>query len=69
MVILGDFNARILLDLGIPRHVGPNFFPTTRQIGDHPEDILENRDLFLDFLVAQDLVAVKLYSMVLLKPK
>ena len=59
IIILGDFNARILRDPGIPRHVGGHFFETDANLDSYPEDILENRDLFLDFLLQHDLVALK----------
>ena len=58
IIILGDFNARVLTNPGVPRHVGPNIFQSDRPLGDQSEDILENRDLFLDFLIQHDLVAL-----------
>ena len=58
VIVLGDFNAKVLTDPGIPRRVGPNTFTSTRALGEYREDILENRDLFLDFLLQQDLVAL-----------
>ena len=58
IIILGDFNARILTNPGLPRHVGQNIFPSDRPLGDQSEDILENRDFFLDFLIQNDLVAL-----------
>ena len=58
IVILGDFNARILANPGLPRHIGQNIFDSSRPLGDHSEAVLENRDLFLDFLVQHDLVAL-----------
>ena len=58
VIILGDFNARILTNPGLPRHVGNNVFPSARPLGEQSEEILENRDLFLDFLIQNDLVAL-----------
>ena len=58
VILLGDFNARILTNPGLPPHVGPNFFESTRPLGEQTEEVLENRDLFLDFLMEHDLVAL-----------
>ena len=58
LLVLGDFNARLLLDPGLPRHVGRNILTSPQELGEHSEDVLENRDLFLDFLVQFDLVAL-----------
>ena len=58
IIILGDFNARIIANPGIPRHIGPNFLQSTNPIGAHSPEVLENRELFLDFLIQHDLVAV-----------
>ena len=57
-VILGDFNARILKDPGLPRHVGNHFFETEENLDSYSEDILENRDMFLDVLLQHDMVAL-----------
>ena len=56
--LLGDFNAKIMADPGIPRHVGPNIFRSTTPLGNHSAEVLENWDLFLDFLIQHDLVAI-----------
>ena len=58
IVILGDFNARILTDPGLPRHVGPNIFRGEHPLGTYSEEVLDNRERFLDFLLQQDLVAL-----------
>ena len=58
LVIMGDFNAQLLSDPGLPRHVGPNLFTTTRPLGEQSAEVLENRDLFLDFLLQFDLIAL-----------
>ena len=58
VILLGDFNARILRDPGLPRHIGQNIFESRTPLGDYAEDVLENRDLFVDFLLQQDLVAL-----------
>ena len=58
IVILGDFNARILTDPGLPRHVGPNIFRGEHPLGTYSEEVLDNRDRFLDFLLQQDLDAL-----------
>ena len=58
VVVLGDFNARILTDPGLPRHVGRNIFQSEHPLGTYSEEILENRERFLDFLLQQDLVAL-----------
>ena len=58
LIILGDFNARILKDPGLPRHIGPNILTTPQPLETHAADLLENRDLFLDFLIEHDLVAI-----------
>ena len=58
VIILGDFNARILTDPGLPRHIGDNILQAIHPLGTHSEEVLENRDLFLDFLIQHDLVAL-----------
>ena len=58
VIIHGDFNARILQNPGLPRHISPNFFQSTRPLGHQTVEVLENRDLFLDFLIQNDLVAL-----------
>ena len=58
IVVLGDFNARILTDPGLPRHVGQNIFQGEHPLGTYSEDVLDNRERFLDFLLQQDLVAL-----------
>ena len=58
IIILGDFNARILANPGLPRHIGTNIFQSDRPLRDQAEDVLESRDLFLDFLIQNDLVAL-----------
>ena len=58
IVILGDFNARILTDPGLPRHVGPNIFRGEHPLGTYSEEVLDNRERFLDFLLQQDVVAL-----------
>ena len=58
LIILGDFNAQILSDPGLPRHIGRNLFSTHRPLGEQSADVLENRDLFLDFLLQYDLTAL-----------
>ena len=52
IVILGDFNAKILENPGLPeiQHDAP--------IEYHTPETLENRDLFLDFLVQHGLTAL-----------
>ena len=35
VLILGDFNAKILTDPGLPRHVGQNIFRTAHPLGNH----------------------------------
>ena len=62
IIILGDFNARLLTDLGLPNHVRRNIFENSRPLGTHSEMVLENRDVFLDFLIQQDLVALNTLS-------
>ena len=58
IVILGDFNARILTDPGLPRHVGPNIFKAEHPLGTYSEEVLDSREIFLDFLLQQDLVTL-----------
>ena len=58
IIILGDFNAHILVDPGLPEHIGQNIFANSRPLGHYSEMVLENRDLFLDFLTHHDLVAL-----------
>ena len=58
VIILGDFNARILENPGLQRHIGANILKSAHPLGHHSEDVLDNRERFLDFLVQQDLVAV-----------
>ena len=58
VIILGGFNARILDDPGLQRHIGPNIFKSTNPLRHHSEEVLDNRERFLDFLVQQDLVAI-----------
>ena len=58
IVILGDINARILTNPGLPRHVGPNIFKGEHPLGTYSEEVLDNRERFLDFLLQQDLVAL-----------
>ena len=57
-IIMGDFNARIISNPGLPRNIGPNIFESAYPLGMHSEDVLENRDLFLDFVLTNDLVAL-----------
>ena len=49
---------QLLTDPGLPRQVGTNIFPTTRPLGEQSAEVLENRDLFLNFLVQYDLIAL-----------
>ena len=62
LIILGDFNAKLLTDPGLPRHIGQNIFQSAHPLGTHTEETLENRDLFLDFLIQHDLVALNTFA-------
>ena len=63
IIILGAFNARVLLDPGLPTQVGTNIFRSERPLGTHSEEVLDNRDRFLDILLQQDLVALNALHM------
>ena len=58
VILLGDFNARILANPGLPRHIGTNIFSSAHPLGTHSEEVLDNRERFLDFLVQHDMVAL-----------
>ena len=57
-IILGDFNAKILENPGLPENIGLNIFQSDMPLEHHSLETLENRDLFLDFLVQHGLVAL-----------
>ena len=58
IIILGDFNAKLLKNPGLPRNIGNHIFHTRFALETQSAEVLENRDLFLDFLVHHDLVAL-----------
>eukprot|EP00971_Amphidinium_carterae_P264880 5254154-Amphidinium_carterae.1 len=50
-ILLGDFNTRIINNFGLEHHVGAQFFPSAYSLEDAPQDVMESRDLLMEFLV------------------
>ena len=56
-VPVGDFNARILREEGLnPRNFGRHFLKTKRELNEINQDVLNNRERFIDFVHENDLI-------------